>query len=622
MNGSSGRVMRWLFWLYVAITVIHIAFVVNHEPFAFDAWNVASDSGAKPATVSRFFGFWHQQYTESNPRIGQPLAYLAYKIAGFAEIGTPLAFLAIVLGGFVLGTGRYPSVRRGRDLAVLAIGIGFLWFASPSLPSYLFCRAYATNYVWVAAVQLWFLVALRMRAGRAPSPLSPIKVAGIAVLGVAAGMGNEHVGPTIILFSFCLAIWTTRRGRRDWFLWAGAFAVLTGYALLFFAPGQGHRYQGLSERYTVVQQILVRGVSGNLGILQTLLFAASPLMILAVAIISTGQLDVRPSEEGRDGQRRALIATLGFLLAGTLITATVFASPLLGPRFYLHAMLLFLAGVMALASAFLDRPRSFAPFVLIAVVSSGYAVAKTVPLYLKLAHNSETRLAALAKAPAGSVYTAAAWPQVVESWWFLGDDLRDQKKQEMVASYFGLHRVWFRGGDLWTTLGITDVKLTMHYDISPSVCLDEVDSLDLKPYVGRDIEGLHHAFVDSITEIQRSVPDAHVHSVALKATFLGTPPPMPRKTIYVARWTEGVLEGYTAGIKRLGRTPARELVLAAELKKSPWEMYVVAVGDEPKKVGLSTDASLHYEPWLTGQYWILACKADYCFVTLSTSHKV
>src|SRR2546430_11105666 len=101
MNPRVARLLRVGFYAYVAATFIHIAYVVNHEPFAFDAWNISVDTGAKPPTLGRFFAFWHQQYTTSNPRIGQPLAYLAYKITGIAEIGTPLAFFAIVLAGFV-----------------------------------------------------------------------------------------------------------------------------------------------------------------------------------------------------------------------------------------------------------------------------------------------------------------------------------------------------------------------------------------------------------------------------------------------------------------------------------------------------------------------------------------
>ena len=159
MKPDAARILRALFFVYVAFTFLHISYVVYHEPFVFDAWNVAFDTKAQPASIGRFFEFWHQQYTTSNPRIGQPMAYLAYKVVGIAELGTPIAFFAVIVGGFVFGTGRWPRLRDNRDLAALAIGIGCMWFVAPNFPAYLFSRAYATNYVWLAAIQLWFLIA-------------------------------------------------------------------------------------------------------------------------------------------------------------------------------------------------------------------------------------------------------------------------------------------------------------------------------------------------------------------------------------------------------------------------------------------------------------------------------
>lgn len=188
MTAKKERLLRALLVVYVAATVAHIAWVVHHEPFAFDAWNVAVDTRAEPPSIGRFFSFWHQQYTSSNPRIGQPLTYLAYKLDGVAEAGSALAYLLLVIAGFAVSVGRWPSRRDGKDLATLAIGIGFLWFAAPSLGAYLFCRAYATNYVWAAAIQLGLLAALRVH--RLEAPAGPVKLLGITALGVAAGMCN------------------------------------------------------------------------------------------------------------------------------------------------------------------------------------------------------------------------------------------------------------------------------------------------------------------------------------------------------------------------------------------------------------------------------------------------
>src|SRR3569833_2360505 len=97
------RILRELFVAYVEATLVHIGWVVRHEPFGFDAWSVAVDTQAEPITPHRFFSYWWLGFTHSNPRFGQPFAYLAYKLDWFAVIATPPAYLAISLGITVLG---------------------------------------------------------------------------------------------------------------------------------------------------------------------------------------------------------------------------------------------------------------------------------------------------------------------------------------------------------------------------------------------------------------------------------------------------------------------------------------------------------------------------------------
>jgi hypothetical protein len=625
MKENTAKVLRALFWVYVAWTFFHIAYVVNHEPFAFDAWNVAVDTQAKPPSLSRFFSFWHQQYTSSNPRIGQPLAYLAYKYWGVAEIGTALAYFALVLGTFVLGTGRWPDRRNGRDLATLAIAIGFLWFAAPNFPSYMFCRAYATNYVWAAAIQLWFVVVLVKHDATVEKPATLLPL--YALFGVAAGMCNEHTGPTLLLFAIGYTLWLRRKhGRLVMPLVVASAGAFIGYALLFFAPGQGKRYDSLAERYTVSQQILTRGFRGNIDIFQDLLEGAGPLLLILAIVLVIGLLAEQRTDaelvEVRRRQRRSILVVAFALAVAILVTATIFASPKLGPRFYMHAMILLLAGVLACITSFLHRPKTFAPFVVFAVLASTYASARTIPMFTRLSRDSDRRLAELASTSPGEIYTAKAWEQVPESWWFLGDDVRDQKKQELVARYFALDRVLFRGADVWSTLGVTDVKLTMHYEFDQDVCIDKIDELDLKPYVGKNIDALHHAFQDAIAQIKRATP-AHLKWVDLVASFLGTKPPMPPGPLYVARWREGVLEGYTAGMKRLGRSRDRQIILTPGLQSQPWDIYIVHIGDPPKLIGSTTSGQpLKYQPWASGQYWVLACKPDHCFVVFTVAHTI
>jgi hypothetical protein len=78
MQPAWSRVLRVLCVAYIAATALHIAWIMAHEPFAFDAWQVAAGTHARPFSIERLFVFWWFEYTHSNPRIGQPLTYLAY----------------------------------------------------------------------------------------------------------------------------------------------------------------------------------------------------------------------------------------------------------------------------------------------------------------------------------------------------------------------------------------------------------------------------------------------------------------------------------------------------------------------------------------------------------------
>ncbi len=131
MHSAWQRILRALAVIYVTLTGIHIGWVMAHEPFAFDAWNMAHDTGAKPFSVSRFVSYWGYEYTHSNPRIGQAFTYLAYKLTWFAVIATPIAFIALTLAVFVLGARRWP--KDGRDLALWALAIGSGGFALPQV---------------------------------------------------------------------------------------------------------------------------------------------------------------------------------------------------------------------------------------------------------------------------------------------------------------------------------------------------------------------------------------------------------------------------------------------------------------------------------------------------------
>jgi hypothetical protein len=604
------RVLRALFVAYVTATVVHIGWIMAHEPFSFDAWNVAQDTGARPFSVSRFFDYWRFEYTHSNPRLGQAFTYLAYKLEYFAVIATPLAFVALALAVFVLGAGRWPGWRRGRDLALWAIALGFLWFALPQIGKTMFCRAYGANYLYGAAIQLWFLVPLRLaREGRA----APVACAAYALAGIAAGMCNEHTGPALCAFMIGYAAWTWyRTERRPNLAVAGALGVLWGFKLIFFAPGQGQRYEGLAQRVSLVGRLFQRGLVGNLDILRDLVLAAAPLLLLLAIVTVVGLAD--PVDADTRARRRGAVRLIALVMvAGTAIAATIFVSPKLGPRFFLLPMALLLAGFIALADTVLTTPRRLAPFVAIAVLASGYAATRTLPLFARVSRAGEVRLAALEAARPGTVFTAEAFEQVEDSWWFLGDDFRDVRKRELVAKYFDLGGVVFRASDPNAPLGVTDVRLVARPSLVPAGCLDEHGGFELGTYRGLDVASIHKAMVAGVDALRARLGTARLDALELAVAFTGERPALPRPTLLVGRWTPARFEGWAGAIVRKTRATTRDVVIPKDLP-ADMEMFVFQVGGEVKRLGTAGDPALQYVPWRNGVYWALACRPTECFV--------
>jgi hypothetical protein len=491
----------------------------------------------------------------------------------------------------------------------------------------MFCRAYGANYLYGAAIQLWFLVPLRLRPDGQGSTRACIAY---FVLGVIAGMCNEHTGPTLVLFAVGYALWRGRRVRlagaraeaidsgRPRLIWAGAVGCLVGFAAIFFAPGQDSRYEGLATKVSLVGRLLARGITSNLDIFRDWMLACAPVLGLIVIALLIDRNDIdRSDAPARHAGPLRLVGLA--LVAGTLITATVFVSPKLGPRFYLHGAALVLAGFIAVADHALSSARRLAPFVVLAVCASVYAGVRSLPLYYRLSQASADRLAALAAAPSGSVFTAESFEQVDDSWWFLGDDFRDVKKRELVAGYFDLRGVIFRAVDIDAPLGVSDVRLVPRYQVTPASCLDEHGGFEITGFRGLDVASIQHAMLDGVARTRARLGDrGRLDRLELAVELAGAPPALPRKTLLIGRWQPERFEAWAGAIERRGVGRTRSVVLPPALRGTDLEIFIYHLGGPSggvaRRLGTARDASLDYLPWARGGYWALACNADECFV--------
>ncbi len=604
-------VLRLLFVAYVALTAWHIGYVLAHEPFAFDAWNVARDTAGQPFSIGNWLDYGVDQYTHSNPRIGQWFTYLAYKLEYFAVIVTPLAYLALALAVTVLGLGRWPAWKRGKDLALFAAALGVMWFALPKLGMIMFNRAYGANYVYGAAIQLWFLVVLRMRPHGEGSVAACIPY---WLLGVFAGASNEHTGPTLVIFTLSYAAWRYRMSEAmPKLALSGAFGVVVGFAMIFFSPGQSERYDGLGTKVGLFSRLLQRGLN-NLDILQDYMFSAAPIVGLTLIVLVAGARD-----SDRDAHKQPLWRFGWALVAGGLITLTLFVSPKLGPRMFLLPCALLVAGFLGIADTVLVTPRRLAPIVVLAALTSIFAAARSIPLYARLDEASLDRMGALDASKPGSVLTVDAYPQIEDTWWFLGDDFRFQNKREMVSDYIGLRDIVFRATDLEAPLGVSDARFTPVYTVTPPSCLDQAGGFHIGRIRGLDVPSTQRSAKAAIDRLRTRIgTKGRIDQLDIAVDFIGATPALPRPLLLLGRFQDNAFEAYGGLIERDGSSRTRLVQVPKDLKVSTVDIFIYNVGHDWKELGKGNSPRLAYEPWRPGTYWALACRENECFVLAAT----
>ena len=241
--------------------------------------------------------------------------------------------------------------------------------------------------------------------------------------------------------------------------------------------------------------------------------------------------------------------------------------------------------------------------------------ARTIPLYGKVCRAGRGRGSPRSRRRIrASVFVADAFEQVDESWWFIGDELRNPEKREMIAQYFGLARVFLRGFDEQAPLGLLGARFVPRYWTAGSTTPELDPSFGVGDTKGFDLAGLQRTARASVEILRRQLAPAELARFELGVTFMGAAPPLPRPQLVVARWHDGVLEGYAAQIVRKGRSTAREVVLPKTLAGRPFDIYIARIGDPVRKLGTTDGQPLVYAPWRGGVYWALACDAADCWV--------
>lgn len=432
---SPAVAWSYLWWALLVLPLWGVLVLCTHwEPVMRDGWGHIGWYRDHPAGLRTFYEFCKEIYLHENPRLGQFLTLLVHARGPYHTIVTPLVELGVLAMLTVLALGRWPSIRRSDDARVAAIVTAIVAACVPQIGAMLFYRPFTGNYTFGLALNLLWLVPYRLEL-TTPRPrrrwLAPLML----VLGVVAGLCNEHTGLAFLAMGLCASVFALRRGGlRSWMI-AGLCGLAAGYVLLLTAPGQHVRYQGLADQAGILARITGRGMLGNLRVIGVLALATLP-MILLVAIAFVERWTAGPAARSATSRWSCVVLALG----GVACTLTLLASPKIGPRLYFASVALIGAGLAGWLAAVVRHTWARRVCAILVVFVLVYVGTRLVCIHRVIGPLGEVRRDRIEHGVRGAVVTVPRYP-VDGSRYFLGDDFLVTTLRQAIAVGYGLKAV-------------------------------------------------------------------------------------------------------------------------------------------------------------------------------------
>lgn len=374
-------------------------------------------------------------YFHANPRIGDVFLLAVNGSTVIHAVITPLAQLTLLGTAFIAAFGRLPRATY-RDLTLLLVLQVVIWLASPLPGVVYFYRPYTTNYLFAFATTLSVFVPYRLAvAAPGDAPRRPWLVPVLLVLGVVAGLSNEHTGPTAIAAIVVVIAWAWRQPRlraaRSWMI-AGALGLIVGYLMLLYAPGQAERYAGRSARFSALGLIASRGVAGNYDVLANFVGEVQWAVDLVIAAVLWFVIDGRRRGDAAGLPRTTAVAVAGLIAAAGSIVVTLFASPVTTERLLFAPAVLLACGLAAVVEHAITARRVRIAVTCACAVLGAYHAVRFVQVYAAARRDGLARLARLAAAAPGTTVVVPPYT-TPRSRWFRGDDFWRAEVREYVA---------------------------------------------------------------------------------------------------------------------------------------------------------------------------------------------
>jgi hypothetical protein len=569
-------------FLAVSITLLVWTIVMCViEPVVLDGWFLVDWHAQGNSFAAYVRSNWIGDQVWSNPRLGQWAMFATYDHLAWHLAITPLFVVATYVLLLVHLRGRWPDPARDGWALLLLVGIAVL--GQPQFGVVLFYRPFHANYVIGLALQLAWLVPYRFALERAPGGNAIAKTTGMLVLGVVAGLCNEHTGPALVAATGLACIWLWRQGRlRVWHV-VGLVAFTVAFLALVKAPAQATRYCGIGD-VPVLQRILARGVVNNLLIVVGLVTGAKWMWLgLAAAWVAVRRrVPLRPA--------------IYWIAIGAVVSVTMLASPKQGGRLLFAAVSFASIGVVLWLEALAaDHPRLRAAITLVAVGAIGFALARTVTTTARSAADLDARHATIAAAKPGTVVEVPPLREKA-SRWFLGDDFDQDSLRHRIAVQHQLTAIDLAGR------GMIPYQFAIRYDAGDG-------PKPLERFVSLNQCEARKAFGSELKGLRARHPNLSAELVIVPRE------PVFDKPLVSSRWRDGKLVAPSASVVNELRT--RYLTIHRGGLEDPFEVTLIGPGKTIKLV--EAEGRYAYKPWQNGSYWVIVC-ADVCYLASTIRH--
>ncbi len=611
---------RLWFWGTCAAMWGFFVLICHWSPILLDDWYQVIYWQKHPFSLGALWDNGVYNYFHYNPRLGENFLLLVHGPQIIYWLLTPTVEMLLLWAMFALAYARWPRPTRadaGRMFVLLIV----LWMVAPVPGIMWFYRPFNTNYVYAFAITLMVFVPYRLAMARGPDHAMRMMrgwwwIPLMFLLGVAAGMTNEHTGPTAIVALAILvyALWKTQHRLRPWMI-AGLVGLCIGYPLLYFAPGQSERYGGLATKMGPIDVMRERGASGTLDVLRGFVWEGQLAIYVLVGATLLARRRNAPQPPATVSRPQA-IAMAALLVASLAIVATLFASPTWGERLFFAPAVLFAIALIIYVDV-LVRERAARTLILVAcALTATYHGVRLLQVYPKEYAENQERIRIIQRTPPGGIAYIRPYSNG-RSPWMNADDFGYASLREEVAHEFG-HIAGIEFDRPLRMEPTPPYTLELGYEYDPPISKAEVEKQITFPlgfvpsYVDRNVQLVRRTLPQL-----KAVPGHTLKSVTSYVKGLDLPELRGRPLLGM-RWHDDKFD--LVDVRRYFDEQGRLywLTWGNSLPKGTTESYLVSCGST-KALPLTVDPDgkgyrMTFDYACRGIYIMIVCTPDECWL--------